>query len=631
MNRFMWFCFLFMIVWLVGCNEKAPPTVLPTQTAEPTAAATPSLVSHPTFPPAITPSPIPTPIHDPTSWLDVDYPVTYFGYLTTDITTLDPQIAEDGDAAAFVANLFMQLTHYDPATGQIMPEAATSWVSSAAATVYTFTLRTDIPWVYHNPVTSETVQVTDETGQPRFVTADDFVYGIKRNCRLESGSYYGDYVVAPVVVGCAAALEPETADLTLYEAIGVYAPTPDTLVIRLTRPAVDFLALTAMWYFSAVPEGTINQFGEDWIEAGTIVTNGRFALDQWIHNVQIIARRNPFLPPDLIGQGNIERVVMHIVLDVDTGYALWRDNQVDISGIPFRGETTHLSNYPDETILVSDSAVFYIGIRTSKPPFDDVRVRRAFSAAFDREGYIATVRQGGGLPMIHLVPPQLVGAAALDSPGAGFNPEYAREQLAAAGYPNCEGFPTIILSGYTGQPTLHWLEFAQQTWQEHLGCTRNQIVLEQLAIQCITTYCPSVPPFGYAENEFGNELTADDNLWPHMWTQAWGSDYPDTYEVFSEIIWCEIHPTLKRECGEVDDLLAAAQSETDPTQRAALFWQIEDLLFGAEGEFPLIPIFLRASYVAQHTWLTTPTTNVWATQWYDWTIDAELQAAARRK
>lgn len=623
MNRFMWFCFLFVVVWSVGCNEKALPTVLPTQTAEPAAAATLSLVSPPTFPPTITPSPIPTPIHDPTSWLDVDYPVTYFGYLTTDITTLDPQIAENGDAAAFVENLFMQLTQYDPATGQIMPEAATSWVSSAAATIYTFTLRTDIPWVYHNPVTSETVQVTDEAGQPRFVTAEDFVYGIKRNCLTESVSYYGDRVVVPVVAGCAAALEQETADPILYEAIGVHAPAPDTLVITLTRPAVDFLALTAMWYFSAVPEGTINQFGEDWVEAGTIVTNGRFVLDQWIHNVQITARRNPFLPLDLAGQGNIEQVVMRIVPDIDTGYALWQDNQVDRSGLPFRGETTHLSDYPDETILISDSAVFYIGIRTSKPPFDDVRVRRAFSTAFDREGYIAAVRQGGGFPMIHLAPPQLMGAAALDNPGVGFNPEYARAQLAAAGYPNCEGFPTITLLGYTGQTTLNWIEFAQLSWQEHLGCSKAQIIVEQLPILC------SEPCFPW-------QMLSDDGYFldeqlPHLWTQGWGSDYPDTYEIFSEIIWCEIRPTLKRECSEVDDLLAAAQSEIDPTQRAALFWQMEDLLFGAEGEFPLIPIFLRASYMAQHTWLTTPAANVWPPQWYDWMIDTELQAAARRK
>ncbi len=588
-----------------------------------TAAATPSLTPSVTFIPTIAPSPTPSPEHDPTSYLAVDYPVTYFGYLTQDVTTLDPQMAEDSDAAAFIENLFMQLTYSDPATGQIVPEAATSWVSNAAATVYTFTLRTDIPWVYHNPVTSETVHVTDEAGQPRFVTAQDFVYGIRRNCLPESGSYYGDRVVAPVVAGCAAALERETADPALYEAIGVQAPTPDTLIITLTRPAADFLTLTAMWYFSAVPEGTINQFGEDWIEAGVIVTNGRFVLAQWIHNVRIAATRNPFLPLDLTGQGNIERVAMRIVPNVDTGYELWQDNLVDRSGIPFRGETTHLSDYPDETILISDNAVFYIGIRTSKPPFDDVYVRRAFSAAFDREAYIAGVRQGGGLPMIHLAPPELVGAAALDSPGVGFNPEYAREQLAAAGYPNCQGFPRITLLEYTGQTTLNWIEFAQQSWQEHLGCSQNQIVLEQLPLPCL-------------EPCFPWEMLSDDGYFldeqlPHLWTQGWGNDYPDAYEMFAEIIWCEIHPILKRGCSEVDALLAAAQSETDPTQRAALFWQIEELLFGVEGEFPLIPVFLRASYMAQHTWLTVPATGGWLPQWYDWTIDTDLQAAARRK
>lgn len=618
MKTFRYFVVLTLFCCLGACTKEemlTPPvsgrvTTLAAATSTPPAA----------FPPTITPAPTPSTTPTPTPPVVIG-PITYYGYLISDIPTLDPQVAEDLDSRTMVENLFMQLTAYDPVTQKIAPEMATAWEISGDVMVYTFTLRTDIPWVYHNPVTGETVQVTDEAGQPRFVTATDFVYGIKRNCLPETASYYGEAVIVPLVVGCAAAFQQPTVDHALYQAIGVQAPAPDTLVISLTRPAADFLVVTAMGYLSAVPEWTIEQFEEDWVEAGIIVTNGRFLLEQWIHNTQITLLRNPLFPPDLRGQGNIERVALTIVPDADTGYALWENNQVDQSALTYRAENDHLANYPNETVLVADGAIFYIGIRITKPPFDDVRVRRAFSAAFDREGYIAEMRNGSGLPMIHLLPPGLVGAAALDIPGVDFDPVYAREQLAAAGYPNCEGFPTITLLGYSGQTTLHWLEFAQQSWQEHLDCSEKQIVILQLPILCNE---PCFPWQMFSDDDY----FLDEEL-PHLWTEGWHNNYPDAHDGFTTIIWCEIKPILKRGCSEVDDLIGAAQKETDPTQRAALYWQIEELLFGREGEFPLIPIFLRAGYIAQHTWLTTPPLSGEPHQWYDWLIDPEQQAAAR--
>ena len=87
--------------------------------------------------------------------------------------------------------MFAHLTAYDAETAEVVPEAATSWSVSDDGLVYTFNIRTDIPWVYHNPVTGETTQamrpVTDDAGEvtgeePAFVDAYDFVYGIKRAC-----------------------------------------------------------------------------------------------------------------------------------------------------------------------------------------------------------------------------------------------------------------------------------------------------------------------------------------------------------------------------------------------------------------------------------------------------------------
>ncbi|MFN2186957.1 MAG: hypothetical protein ACK2UU_23500, partial [Anaerolineae bacterium] len=127
-------------------------------------------------------------------------PVILDNYSTSDIPTLDPQLAYDVASVNYIENLFVNLTGLDPEGLELLPEAATGWQGREDGLAYTFTLRTDIPWIQHDPETGETRQVLDERGNPRFVTAHDFAYAIKRACDPNVGSYYSS-VVAPVIKG----------------------------------------------------------------------------------------------------------------------------------------------------------------------------------------------------------------------------------------------------------------------------------------------------------------------------------------------------------------------------------------------------------------------------------------------
>ena len=565
-----------------------------------------------------------TPTPDEVSAGDDDV-VTYESYSTTDIPTLDPQTAEDSVSITYIENLFVHLANYDLETAEIVPEAALSWEGTEDGLAYTFNLRTDIPWVYHNPVTGETTQamrpVFDEEGnqtgeEPAFVTANDFVYAIKRACMPTTGSYYSS-IIAPLIRGCEAVLNAEDAENIPQEdidAIGVSAPDPATLVIELEFPASYFISMIPMWTLAATPEWVINEFGENWIEAGNIVTNGRYVLTEWVHGVRRSVQRNPLFPEDMAGSGNIERLMINVVPDVSTGYALWLNNDVDDSNIPDAEIPNHLQDFPDETIQVPDLAVFYIAFRMTKPPFDDVRVRRAFSAAFDRETFVEEVIQGQGLPMIHFAPPGIFGAPPIDEVGVGFNPEFARQQLAEAGYPNCEGFPTVTLTGYSGPDVANWIQYAQGQWQEHLGCPPEVIVIEQL-------------PF----NELLDATAGDvpDSEAPHMWTLAWGPDYADENNWVGDVLWCQAENRSQRTCNELDDLIIEARQEQDPDRRTELYRQLEEAFFGPEGEAPFFPMYVRIQFLAQHSWLTTTRALFGGEQWYNWSIDWEAKQSAQ--
>ncbi|HZD11661.1 MAG TPA: peptide ABC transporter substrate-binding protein [Candidatus Binatia bacterium] len=551
--------------------------------------------------------------------------VTYDAYSTTDIPTLDPQTAEDVISINYIENLFVQLTNYELETAEIVPEAATDWEVSDDGLTYTFNIRTDIPWVNHNPITGETTQVNrpilDEEGNvteevPGFVTANDFVYGIKRACDPNIGSYYSS-VIAPLISGCNEVLtseDPANIPQEMIDAIGVSAPDESTLVIQLAFPASYFLSMTPMWTLTATPEWAIVDNGEQWIEAGNIVSSGRYVLDEWVHGVRRSILRNGMIPEDLHGAGNIDRVVANVVPDISTGYALWLNNEVDISALPNAEVAAHLEEFADETLQVPTLSVFYIAFRTTKPPFDDARVRRAFGAAFDRATFVDVVIQGQGLPMKHFAPPGIFGAPPIDEVGVGFDPEFARQQLADAGYPDCEGFPTVTLLGYSGQNTLDWIEYAQGQWEENLGCSSDVIQVEQQS---------------FAELLDATAADAPDAEVPHMWTLGWGPDYADENNWVGDVLWCESDNRSKRACTELDDLIVEARLEQDADARTELYRQIEEGFFGPEGETPFFPIYLQIQYQATHSWMNQIPALFGGQQWYNWTIDQEAKQAAQ--
>jgi oligopeptide transport system substrate-binding protein len=536
--------------------------------------------------------------------------VTFYGYSTTELPTVDPQLGEDTVSIGYIENLFVHLTNYDLDTAEVIPEAATSWDVSADGLTYTFTIRTDIPWVKYDAETGEVTQEVDENGDARFVTAFDFEYGMKRACDPNTGSYYSS-IVASVIVGCEDVLYYEDAEAVpaeLFDAIGVTAVDAETLVVELPFAASYFLSMTPMWTIAATPEWAIEAHGDQWTEPANIVTNGRYVLVDWNRGVSRKVARNPLMPEDMNGGGNIEVFETNVVPDTATGYALWLNGEVETSGIPDAELEAHLATYPDETIQVPDLAVFYIAFRMTKAPFDNVHVRRAFSAAFDRQTFVDEVRQGQGLPMKHFAPPGIFGAPPIDEVGVGYDPEYAREQLAEGGYPDCEGFPEVSLLGYSGQSTLNWIEFAQANWSENLGCDPSLITIEQ--------------------QDFADLLATtqlDDAEAPNMWTLGWGPDYADENNWVGDVLSCETALRMKRECNEIDDMLKAAREEADPAKRVEMYAEIEEAFFGEEGEFPFAPLFLRIAFVAEHTWLERTPALFGGDQWYTWNLDTEAR------
>jgi oligopeptide transport system substrate-binding protein len=542
-----------------------------------------------------------------------DTPVTLDISSGSEISSLDPAILSDAVSIVPVENLFLGLTDYDPITSAVVPELASSWDISEDGTVWTFTLRDDINWMQYDPASGEAAVI-------RPVVGADFVFGIKRACDPRLGGYYGT-VAANVIAGCDVVnLTPDeevTDDLVFGDTTKVSAPDDTTVVIELQFPAGYFFSMTPMWMIRPLAQEALEEYGDEWTAPGNIITNGPYFLVENVRGVRRSFTRNDALPADFGYGGNIDDITYTVIEDGGTAFALYQDNQLDASGVPAAELQRVLEDpeYADQLVQIFDLAVFYFGFTHDKAPFDNVNARRAFSAIIDRQAFVEQIQQGRGVPMIHFTPPGMAHAPPINEVGVGFNPEYANEQMAEAGYPNCEGFPNVDIITYTGAGT--WAEFWAAGAEEFLGCDPALLNVEQLEFSVLLEIIDPDTP-------------VQDR--PNAWTLGWGPDYGDANNWVNDVLSCQGDNAFIRPCTEVDDLIEEAARESDPARRDELYAEIEEAFFGEEGEFPIAPIFLRSGYSLFKSWYEGPfeTDGLFGgAHWDSRSVDMAAKLAAR--
>jgi len=535
--------------------------------------------------------------------------VTYYMHDGDVSVDRDPQLGGSVISIRTVDNTFLGLTDLDPIDSSVRPEVATEWSVSEDGLTWTFTLRSDIPWVHWNPETQEATKM-------RNITAQDVVYGVHRACSL--GGAYGP-LTGVFIKGCADVLGATEPTQEMFDAIGVTAPDDTTVVFTLNSPTGFFPAVASLWTLRPVPIEVIEEFGPDWIEPGNAWFSGVFLQDTYTPAVGRTFIRNPFIPEDMRGDGNIDRVDLVVVNEPTTLLSLYLNGQLDMvraNSVP-EGELGTLLNDPtleDQLLFISGVNIDYLNFQYNKPPFDDIYVRRAFSAAIDRVAIINDAVAGLGTPLIHITPPSMPAGPPIDQYGVGFDPEWAVEQLALSPYPGCEGFPEVQIAATVGRRE-RYAEFLPTAWANILGCDPALFRIEIF-------------------DDFAQLVAIDNNdvpmeTRPNLTLTGWGPDYPDANNYAGDILYCQI---TGRTCSEVDTLIEQARSESDPDTRKELYGQIEDLFFGADGIFPVAPIRLSANYALYQSYLDGPFETdgqVGGEHWGIYTIDKAAQDAVR--
>jgi oligopeptide transport system substrate-binding protein len=497
---------------------------------------------------------------------------------TGDIPTLDPSLLVDSKSIQWARELFVGPTRLNEETNEVEQGMATEWSVSDDGLVYTFNLRDDVPWVKYNNATGEVEQVMDDEGNPRIVNANDFVYGIRRTLDPATASDYS-YVNWLIVNAQEVNGGAEDADQNpLYgqlEEIGVRAVDDFTLEYTLKEPAAFFPAIAEMWINYAQPQWLIEEKGDRWIESGVIQSYGPYALREWVHDVSVTIIANPFWPgTDSIPQPSIKYVHAEF-LEESPQFANYEAGLVDVVSAPVT-ELDRIKADPtlsEELNIAPSQCTYYYGFNVTKPPFDDVNVRKAFSYAVDRTLLVENVTKGGQEPARWFSRPGLLAGP---DPAAGddFGPpvtadaEQAKEFLAASTqYPTAGDLPEINLVMNQTEAHVKIGEAIQQMWKENLGVEANLVIQEWKV--------------------FLETLDEDP---PQVWRLGWCSDYPDASNFLKDVFRSDSgnnHTKWVNE--EYDRIVDEAARETDLATRKELYLQAEKILI--EDEAVIIPLY----------------------------------------
>ena len=293
-----------------------------------------------------------------------------------------------------------------PSDFTLVPDLALSAGVSADGRVYTIRLRRGVRWEARPPLNG------------REVVASDVKYTIERALRKAS-----------------------TAKLP-GRVEGIEALDRHTVHIHLRDAFAPFLHNLAEPWSAILPPEVEDKLG-GFKTPESLIGCGPFVLERYEPGVKAVFARNPtYYDPR---RPYLDKVEWLFIKDRSTQLSLFRAGQVDIpfydARIP-RSEVAAFrrSNHRYPLVFWDWLTVRTLAMRTDRPPFSDVRIRRALSLGLDRKRWVAEHLDGQGyedhgpvpssmrewkLPASHLGE----GARYLDH-----NPALARKLLAEAGF-----------------------------------------------------------------------------------------------------------------------------------------------------------------------------------------------------
>lgn len=432
-------------------------------------------------------------------------------------------------------------------------------VNDDGTVTYTFKIRPDAKW-----------------SDGKAVTANDFVYSWRR---LADPNTAADYCyMIDMVKGYAEVNSGEADPSTL----AVSAPDASTFEVVLTYDCPYFLEICAFPAAFPVREDVVSAEPDTWTTSNgskNYITNGPWKMAEWVHDSYIKMVPNEY-HYDVANLGP-DSITFRLMADSNAMLAGFRSNDLQyINQVPVDETPSLIAS--GELDIVDYIGTYYVSYQTQAEPFDDWRVRKAFTLTIDSKYIVEQITQSGQVPATGFVPAgvydanptgddfRTVGGDYWEAPLTDEiyqkNCEEARQLLADAGYPNGEGFPVVTYLYNTGDAHKAIGEALQQMWQKALNVT------VQLQNQ-----------------EWNAFLETRKNGDFQVARNGWIADYNDPISFLDMWLTGGGNNDGQYSNPEYDAAIKEAKSSADPAVRMAAMHRAEDIIMGED--WALGPIY----------------------------------------
>ena len=516
--------------------------------------------------------------------------------------SLDPQVSTGQPEARIYLAIYDGLTEIHPVTAQPIPSIAERWEANGDNTEFVFHLRSTARWSNGDPITAHDFVYSLRRGlSPEMAARSAYMaYDILYAQAFNEGAVFAqdprtrEFVPDPAVPGRRLVLpgDPETRDAAIAsgnipagvkgkdfvpvrgEDIGVDALDDHTLRFRLAQSVPFIAGLVTHQFFRPGPRKAIEQYGYAWTRPEHIITSGAFTLKTWKPYDRLVVVRSPTFWD--AANVHLDQITFYPLDDNTTILNLYKAGEIE----GFLNHTIPpawidyirpLKDYMDAPEIANE----YYQINTTKPPMNDVRVRRAFNLAVDKAALSHFKRVTK--PLTSFVPEGIFPDYPMPK-GDAFDASRAKTLLAEAGYADVSGrfdpskFPIreVELVYNTTETNRQVAEFVQAQWKQNLGLT---VPIKNMEWKTFLDHRASLAYKGFARS-------------------GWVGDYMDPYTFLA------IFSTPRGDNGtgwwdqKYVDLLRAANKQSDSARRFEILAKAEAMLLEVQ---PIVPLYTNAS------------------------------------
>jgi oligopeptide transport system substrate-binding protein len=454
--------------------------------------------------------------------------------------SMDPAVAETVPANQILRDLFEGLTATDT-TGKTVPGVAESW-KQTNPTTWVFKLRTSAKFSNGDPV-----------------TAEDFVYGIRRFVDPKTASPYAATFGVFLLNGLAVAQGKKPSS-----ELGVKALDKYTLEIKTPDPVPFMAELVANTQLGPVHKATVEKWGKDWVKPGNMVGNGAYVFKEWQVNNRIVVEKNP----QYWDAANVRltKVTYLPIEDQSADVKLWESGETDyVYQLPPGVFDKYKAQYPKELRNQASLGLRYYDYQTKDPVLKDMRVRKALSMVIDREILSKRVTADGQPPAYSLMVAGVVGADPTPYEWATWPMDKrvaeAKKLLAEAGV---QPGTKLSLSYNTSEYHKKMAVFMASEWKTKLGLNLEAQAMEFKVL---------------AKKRHDGSFQIARN--------GWLADYNDATS-FLALVRCDSDQNTNFHCNrEAEALIQKGTQSPDAATRKQLLTQASKMIM---DDYPIIPL-----------------------------------------